>query len=83
MQNKYEGKDNYGNPKSDYLEKLKAMNDNQLKDACEEMIWLSAFADNNPRSDYHWQCDATYDECKSRDKGYIYTQAHKQVSGSV
>ena len=27
----------------------------------ERMIWLSAFANNNPRSDYHWRCDACYD----------------------
>ena len=80
---KYDGNDNYGKPKSDYLNKLKAMTDRELKDACKEMIWLSAYANNNPRSDYHWQCDACYDESANRDKVYIYEQAHKYVSSSV
>ena len=75
--------DNYGNPKTEYLDKLKAMGDKQLKDACEQMIWLSAYANNNPRSDYHWQCDACYDECASRDKKHIYESAYKYVSSSV
>ena len=80
---KYEGKDNDGNPKLEYLDKLKVMDDKALRSACEEMIWLSAFASNNPRSDYHWQCDACYDECSRRNKSHIYSQAHKYVSSSV
>ena len=76
----YEGNDNYGKPKSEYTDKLKAMDDKQLKDACEQMIWLSAYSSNNLRSDYHWQCDACYDECSSRDKVCTYEQAHKYVS---
>ena len=83
MPNKYDGKDNYGKPKSDYLDLLKTMDDKELRDACEQMIWLSAYADNNPRSDYHWQCDACYDECSRRGKVSIYEQSHKYVSSSV
>jgi len=47
-------------------------------------IWLSAFANNNHRSDYHWQCDATYDEWKRR-KGNtdMYGKAHKEVSWDI
>jgi len=80
---KYQGNDNYGKPKIEYLNELKKMDDKQLRDACEEKIWLSAYASNNPRSDYHWQCDACYDECSRRNKVYIYEQAHKYVSSSV
>jgi len=80
---KYDGKDNYGKPKSEYLDKLVAMDDKELRDACEQMIWLSAYANNNPRSDYHWQCDACYDECHNRNKDYIYERAHKFVSSGV
>ena len=80
---KYEGNDNYGKPKSEYLDKLKTMDDNQLNDACEQMIWLSVYASNNPRSDYHWQCDACYDECSNRGKVNIYEKAHKYVSSGV
>jgi hypothetical protein len=80
---KYEGNDNYGNPKQIYLDKLKGMSTKELREECEHMIWLSAYANNNPRSDYHWQCDACYDECEGRNKLYIYEQAHKYVSSSV
>ena len=83
MLNKYDGNDNYGNPKAGYLAKLSAMDDKQLRDACTDKIWLSAYANNNPRSDYHWQCDACYDECLNRDKVYIYEQSHKYVSSGV
>uniref|UniRef100_A0A6M3JJT1 Uncharacterized protein n=1 Tax=viral metagenome TaxID=1070528 RepID=A0A6M3JJT1_9ZZZZ len=75
--------DNYGKPKSEYLVKLAEMDDKQLRNECDQMIRLSAYASNNPRSDYHWQCDACYDECKNREKVYIYEQSHKYLSSSV
>ena len=77
---KYEGKDNYGKPKSEYLAKLHSLGVKELGDECENMIWLSAYANNNPRSDFHWQCDACYDECARRHQGHIYTAAHKRAS---
>lgn len=79
---KYDGEDNYGKPKSEYLNKLAKMTDKELSDKCEQMIWLSAFAANNPRSDYHWQCDAGYDECFNRGKISIYEKAWEKASGS-
>lgn len=75
MTTKYEGVDNHGKPKSEYLERLRSMTDDQLFSACKDMIWLSAYAANNPRSDFHWQCDACHDECKLRDKIDIYQKA--------
>ena len=84
MQNtKYSGKDNLGKPKSDYLSKIAAMDDKELHFECERMIWLSAYAANNNRADYHWQCDACYDECKTRNKEEIYSNAHKSASESL
>ena len=80
---KYVGNDNYGHPKQEYLGKLKNMDDKELSDACDRMIWLSAYANNNPRSDFHWQCDACYDECERRSKGHIYEQAHKSIEASL
>lgn len=77
---KYEGNDNYGRPKSEYLARLAAMTDEKLEKETEEMIWLSAYAANNPRSDYHWQCAACYDECVKRDKPKIYDRAYKHVA---
>jgi len=76
---KYQGKDNYGNLKQDYINKLTQMDDNQLRNACNQMIWLSAYANNNPRSDYHWQCDACYDECSNRGRVEIYKQEHAKL----
>ena len=80
MDIKYAGKDNSGNPKSNYLDKLAAMTDEQLFQEMKDKIWGSAFASNNNRSDYHWQCDATYDEGVWREKPGLYGQAHKAVS---
>jgi hypothetical protein len=76
---KYEGNDNYGRPKSEYLDKLKAMNDAALEKEAENKIWLSAYAANNRRSDFHWHVDAVYDECISRDKAHIYNSAYKSA----
>lgn len=78
----YTGNDNYGKPKSAYLEKLAEMDVTALADECEQMIWLSAFASNNPRSDYHWQVDACYDECVSRNRKDVYESAYKRASAT-
>jgi hypothetical protein len=76
--------DNYGKPTSLYIEKLKEMDKDQLLKETEGMIFLSAFAGNNPKSDYHWQCDACYDECVSRDGlGLIYNQAYKNTTAGL
>ena len=80
---RYGGNDNYGHPKQDYIDKLQSSDDFQLSKACGRMIWLSAYADNNPLSDYHWQCDACYDECIRRDKGFIYDQEHHRITASL
>lgn len=69
-------------PKSEYLSKLMGMTDDALFAETKDKIWLSAYAHNNPRSDYHWQCDATYDEWCRRDKKDRYGVAHKQVVAS-
>jgi hypothetical protein len=67
----------------EYVEKLHEMDDEKLYDACKETIWLSAYAHNNPRSDFHWMCDACYDECRRRGKAdQIYKKAYDVVSRS-
>lgn len=73
---KIEGKDNYGNPNSDYVAKIAAMSDWELFEETKNKIWLSAYASNNPRSDYHWQADACYDECKNRGQHDLYQRAY-------
>lgn len=78
-----EGKDNYGNAKQAFANRLAAANDEAFLRIAEEYIWLSAYANNNPRSDYHWMCDACYDEAKRRGKPELYDQAHKNASGTM
>ncbi len=75
---KYSGNDNYGRPKSIYLDKLKEMTDEQLKSEAYSMIYQSARCHNNPRADWHWMIDACYDECENRDKKEIYTAAYNR-----
>jgi hypothetical protein len=79
VKEKYKGNDNYGKPKSDYLVILEDLTLKQLEETTEQMIWLSAYANNNSRSDYHWQVDACYDECEKREPG-MYARIHKEVS---
>ena len=80
---KYQGNDNHGRPKQNYVDKLGAMSDAALFEETKTQIWLSAYAANNPRSDYHWQCDATYDEWRKRNNVDQYGKAHKEVSKEV
>jgi len=81
MLRNYEGNDNYGKPKSEYLKKIASMSRDELLKETESKIWLSAYAANNPRSDYHWQCDACYDEWSKRDDVEGYEIAWKRASG--
>lgn len=70
---KYSGKDNSGNLKTDYVERIATYTLEQLEKETKDKIWLSGFANNNPRSDYHWHVDACYDELMKRtgnDKAY-------------
>jgi heme-degrading monooxygenase HmoA len=62
-----------------YAERLELLSDEQLADEAERYIWLSAWANNNGRSAYHWMCDMTYGEASRRGKTEIYAEAHKRV----
>jgi superfamily II DNA helicase RecQ len=69
--------DNAREKQAEYRTKLEDMTDAQLYAECRSAIWLSAYANNNPGSCYHWQCDACYDESQKRDDKGIYSRAHK------
>lgn len=71
----FQGNDNYGNPKSDYLSKLAGMNDEALFSECYGMIYQAALCNNNPRADWHWMTDACYVESQRRDDKEIYKRA--------
>ncbi|WP_247997028.1 hypothetical protein [Brucella tritici] len=60
--------------RNDYVGKLSRLSDAELVEETEQKVWLSGFAANNPRSAYHWQCDACYDEAKRRGKMWLYQQ---------
>lgn len=81
--NRYEGKDNYGKPKMEYVDKIVDMTDEDLYEETKRKIWLSAYANNNPRSDYHWQVDACYDEWVKRGNKAGYKKAYDEVVRSV
>lgn len=57
---------------NDYATSLEGLTDEKLTDEVETKVWLSSFAANNPRSKYHKECDATWDECQRRKKPWLY-----------
>lgn len=80
---KYEGNDNYGHPRTDYIAKIAGMTDDELLHETEQKIWLSAYANNNRRSDYHWHVDGCYDEWTYRQKPEQYTVAYEAARRSA
>jgi hypothetical protein len=75
------GTDNYGCPRQHFADSLAASDEAQYLQTAEEYIWLSAYADNNRRSDYHWKADAAYAEAKRRRKPELYTRAWNRAAG--
>lgn len=73
------GKDNYKRPRQEFADSIAAMDDEAFVKRAETVIWLSAFANNNPRSDYHWQADACYSESKRRGNPELYSRAYKKA----
>jgi hypothetical protein len=80
---KHTGLDNDRRPKSEYLQRLAGMDEKALAKECEQKIWLSAYANNNPRSDFHWHSDACWDECQHRGKPDIYERAFEKAKASA
>jgi hypothetical protein len=76
------GKDNYGKLRQEFADTLAAADDAEYLKIAEEHIWLSAFATSNPRSDWHWQAAACYDEAKRRGSPGLYERAWKRASGT-
>lgn len=75
---RYQGVDNYGRPKSEYLSKLSAMTDAELSSECYSTIYQAARCSNNRKADWHWMADACGDESDKRKgdgKAGIYEEA--------
>lgn len=47
------GKSNDGQLRQEYADKLASMTEDEFFEACKKYIWFSAYANNNPRSDYY------------------------------
>jgi hypothetical protein len=77
------GMDNYRKPRQAFADKIAAMDDKVFVHHTETIIWLSAFANNNSKSDYHWQADTCSDEAKRRGKPELYTTAWQQAKDSA
>lgn len=77
------GTDNRGKPRQNWADSLAGLNDEEFVKQAEQCIWLSAYANNNPRSDYHWMADACYDEAKRRENLKLYRKAYHQACKSA
>ena len=67
--------------RQDFAGKLFDLDDEHFVREAESYIWLSAWAANNPNSDYHWMCDACYHEAMRRGNVDLYQRAWHQASG--
>lgn len=65
--------------KKNFADGLRSRSDKQLVDESANYVWLSGYAANNPRSDYHWKCDACYDEARRREKPWLYQRGWNQA----
>lgn len=72
--------DNYGKPRRLFLDEIAGLDDAAFVEKATSCIWLSAYASNNPRSDYHWQADACYTEAVRREKPDLYRLAWERAS---
>jgi hypothetical protein len=64
---------------NNYKAKLQEMNDDQLYEECKRTAWFSAYANSNPKSDYHFMCDLCYEECITRNKPELFQKAKRTV----
>ena len=59
-----------------------SLSDDEFVTQAERQIWLSAFANNNPRAPAHAEADAAYDEAKRRGKSWLYQRAWNRTAAS-
>lgn len=73
------GRTNHSVPCQHFADSIGASDDEQFVQTATEIIWLSAYASNNTRSDYHWQASACYYEAQRRGKPELYQQAYDEA----
>jgi hypothetical protein len=57
---------------SEFQERIKSWTDKHLYEETRRCIWLSAYAKNNPNSNYHRMCTECYRECSARGLEVFY-----------
>lgn len=55
------------------------LTDDEFITKAEIQIWLSAFANNNPRAPAHEEADKAYVEAQRREKPWLYTKAYNSA----
>lgn len=75
------GRSNYDVPTQQYADKIAALSDEGFVKDCQEYIWLSAYAANNPTSDYHWMATACYYEAQRRGNPDLYQRGYDRARG--
>lgn len=64
-----------GKPREAFNAEIKEMDDDALERRTSDLVWLSAFASNNPNAPAHWQVDDCYDEFHDRNLQWRYQRA--------
>lgn len=75
--------DNSAEKQEAFCQELETLSDEDLLKRSKDRIWLSGYANNNPRSCYHWQADACYDEAQRRGRPELYKNAYGAVLREV
>jgi len=77
------GRSNYDRPTQEFADKIAAMDDEAFVKETEQYVWLSAFASNNPTSDYHWMASACYYEAQRRGDPELYNRAWRRAASQA
>jgi hypothetical protein len=77
------GVDAAGGLRQAYADRLAAMDRDALFGECRDKVWLSAFAESVPASDFHWQAEACRAEAESRGELEVYHRAVVEQGGKV
>lgn len=73
------GTSNYGRPAQEWADKIAALGDEEFTEEAAEAVYWSAWASNNPTSDYHYEASACYYEAQRRGNPDLYQQAYNRA----
>lgn len=77
------GRCNDERPAQGFADKIAALSDEDFVTEAEQCIWLSAYAANNPTSDYHFEASACYYEAQRRGNPGLYQEAYNRARGTI